>query len=473
LIPDPSFDGPLVEWERPHEMSRAGKTTPEGRNMRHSLADALTPGSKSRSQRGSTSQKLQALPNGYPQARASTGPPILKRADGQLVKLVCIDCQRENFASIQGFINHCRIAHRRDYKSHEEAAVKSGQPIELDEAGSIIGEERSPSIATGLVHPRIRSAPTDREAYAALLSRIDASMNLYHQGKLPGVTSIPGSAVNTPNRSRQHVVAGVTPSTNQDFVPSDATPHLSDLMRRRGFGGNLNELVGEAKKVVDIEDFSSHEEDSENEKQPEAQQRTQANQYRRPGVFGGLDGVSDSPTAMRMPARSVVSPAPYGRPSSSKGPSPRLSYATPINTAAALNHNKPTAHIIGHNPPSDEDADTEMMILEDPSSMIDLSPNTVASNNAPSLVSDDGEYDEADDVESEIHGSDREDEDSDVAEIDIEDGEGVEKVVPRTALRHRTGSGGEGTGRVRLRKEDKHVSFVSPVKEKKERKARN
>jgi len=98
----------------------------------------------------------------------------------------------------------------------------------------------------------------------------------------------------------------------------------------------------------------------------------------------------------------------------------------------------------------------------DTPSMIDLSPNTVVSNNAPSLVSDDGEYDEGDDAES--ASSEDELEESDVAEIDIED-DGIDKVEPRTVLRNRSGSGSEG---MRLRKEkkaDQHVTFVSPVKD--------
>jgi ADA HAT complex component 1 len=68
------------------------------------------------------------------------------------------------------------------------------------------------------------------------------------------------------------------------------------------------------------------------------------------------------------------------------------------------------------------------------------------------LVSDDGEYDEGDDAES---ATSEEDEDS-VAEIDIED-DGVDKVEPRAVLRNR---GSEG---MRLRKEEKHVTFVSPA----------
>jgi len=79
------------------------------------------------------------------------------------------------------------------------------------------------------------------------------------------------------------------------------------------------------------------------------------------------------------------------------------------------------------------------------------------------LVSDDGEYDDGTDAERE--SSSEEDEDSDVAEIDIED-DAVDKVVP---LRNHGSSGSEA---MRLRKEDKHVTFVSPVKEKERRSRR-
>lgn len=453
LIPDPRFDGVQVEWNSIYDPLRAGKNAAEGRSTRNSLADFSTPASKARSQRGFVGQKLQALSSGYPQAKEKAGPCTLKRQDGQLVKLVCIDCQRENFSSTQGFINHCRIAHRRDFKSHEEAAVASGQPIEVDEVGGIVGEERPPTSATGLVHPLIRSAPADREAYIALLSRIDASMALFKQGKLHGVTSIPMSANSTTSKS----VAEATPHRN--FLASSDTPHLSDLMRSRGVGVNLTDMVDEARTPLVLDELSSQDEDSEDsEKAP-------------PRPLGGLDG-SDSPVAMRMPARAAMAPAPFGRPTSSKGVdsknarkpgiSPRLSYATPvINTTTAAAHNKPAPHPVNghhvevHTPP-DMDADIDIL----GPNFADLSPNTVASNNAPSLVSDDGEYDEGDE-HSQTSSSEEEQEDSDVAEIDIEDGEG-EKVVPRTVLRNRAGSGGEG---MRMRKEDRHVTFVSPVKD--------
>jgi hypothetical protein len=453
LIPDPSFDGEQVEWQRGLEGSRAGKTVSEGRATRHSFAEGSTPASKSRSQRGSSGQKLQALSNGYPQAKEKAGPCILKRANGQMVKLVCIDCNRDNFSSTQGFINHCRIAHRRDFKSHEEAAQASGQPIEVDEGGGIVGEEKSPAPANGLVHPMIRSAPTNREAYLAVLSRIQESVQQYNEGRLPGVTSIPTSANSTPSRNNSSRPPAASSKT---FVPSPSAPFLSEFLRSKGFGGNLNDIVGDAKQPVDFDDVTSEDGDSDDtENRP-------TEDHRR---VGGLDG-HGSPPIMRIPARAGVSPAPLGRPTSSKGMdgrigrqpglssiSPRLSHVTPAINTNSSNHIRPSTRLHNHHSDHTDDtqeADVDMEMMDGPS-IIDLSPHTVASNNAPSLVSDDGEYDEGDDAES---ATSEEDEDS-VAEIDIED-DGVDKVEPRAVLRNRTGSEG-----MRLRKEDKHVTFVS------------
>jgi hypothetical protein len=338
LIPDPAFNGVQVDWQRGSDLSHAGKTVPEGRATRHSFADGSTPTSKSWSQRGSSGQKLQALSSGYPQAKEKARPCILKRGDGQVVKLVCIDCHRDNFSSTQGFINHCRIAHRRDFKSHEEAAVASGQPIEVDEVGGIVGEEKP----NGLVHPLIRSAPTGKEAYTALLSRIKASMDPYVQGKLPGVTSIPTSANSTPLKSKNSKPSA-TPS--KKFVPSPATPHLSELMRSRGFGGDFDEIVSEAKKRVDLDEDSSDDEDSEDTDGVSGiSQRLGSGVETRRIQTPILPG-------MRVPSRAGVSAAPFGRPGSSKdidarysrhsgssGISPQLSHSTPIMGEAITRH---------------------------------------------------------------------------------------------------------------------------------------
>jgi ADA HAT complex component 1 len=138
-----------------------------------------------------------------------------------------------------------------------------------------------------------------------------------------------------------------------------------------------------------------------------------------------------------------------------------LTFATPINTSTANTNTSTTRPLTTHRdqvPDEISEQDTDVLMLDGPS-IVELSPNTVISNNAPSLVSDDGEYEDGDDdAESSMDGSEGEDEGSDVAEINFEDVDSMDKVVPRTALRHRAASGS-------LRKEDKHVTFVSPVKE--------
>lgn len=450
LIPDPSFDGVQAESsERP----RAGKSVPEGR-MRHSISDVV-PAIKSRSQRGSTSQKLQALPNGYPPVKEKPGPCVLQRGDGQWVKLICRDCHRLDFSSTQGFINHCRISHRNDYKSHEEAAVDAGHPCEVDKDGKIMGEDKSPAPTPG-VHPMVRDAPFTPQAYSALIAHIQSSLELYDQGKISGVDAMTGAS-SIPRRKK------VQATPHENFVPSSTTPHLSDLMRKSGFAGNLEQMVAEAKAPVTWE---------EEEESDEAEDMTPTQ--------AAIDGLRDLPMGgngansplppMRTPARVGLSSAPHSRPSSSKGIearhpvssgfSPRLSHATPVPNPTKFNHSRPSSRLgqldsSSHGPPRKIHVDMDVMVGR---SMVDLSPNTVSSNNAPSLVSDDGEYDDGEDAESARSHS--EDEDSDVAEINLDD-DSVEKVIPRTVLMGHVGNGSET---LRLRKDQKHVAFVSPVK---------
>jgi len=143
-----------------------------------------------------------------------------------------------------------------------------------------------------------------------------------------------------------------------------------------------------------------------------------------------------------------VSPVPLAagpRPTSSKGRSAHLSFARPaVPTAASV-------------PEGDED---EAGLYEDDGMDTDLSPNTATSNNAPSLVSDDGEYDDSDDGSSSEASDSEADSVSDVAEINIEEDEVQGHETPRP-LRHHRGTTGTA---VKLKKDEtKHVTFVGPV----------
>jgi len=338
------------------------------------------------------------------------------------VKLVCIDCHRWDFSSTQGFINHCRIAHARDFKSHELAAVHCGHPIEVDENGGIIGDDSKPAVAaaaaaaaaavtaapsaaptaSGLVHPLVRDeAASETDAYKAVLSRIRASLDLYHSGKLPGVRAIPKAP--TPPRSK--------------LVESSETPFLSQLMRKKKLGGDLHSQVQDAKTQIDW-GLAYQTDDDDRERLSSEELDSSLSAARTPAV-------------MRMPARSAAR-----QESSAAGAAPPSSTKKsrgPMSSASLDFSDLPGIF--------DDDMD------------VDLSPNTIASNNAPSLVSDDGEYDDSDDGSGSDDSDAMESESvSDVAEINI-DSEDHEVAPPRAM--HRSGSNGNGK-----KDEPKHVTFV-------------
>lgn len=63
---------------------------------------------------------------------------LYRRTDGVIVKLTCPDCRRSNFSSAQGFLNHSRIAHSKEYTSQDAASLKCGEALpdgEQDEEG--------------------------------------------------------------------------------------------------------------------------------------------------------------------------------------------------------------------------------------------------------------------------------------------------------------------------------------------------
>lgn len=399
LRSDPRFDG--IQPESPIVQEAI---LPEGRSTRNSImADSST--GKQRPSRAFASTRLQALPTGYPQAKSRNGPCVIKRqADDQMVKLVCIDCQREDFHSTQGFINHCRIAHHRDYKSHEEAAVGCGQPVKLDAAGFPMVESKSLH-STGLVHPLITRAPPDRAAYSALLDRIDDSMTMFKLGRLPGISTVP----TLPSRSSH--------SSHPSFAPSTTTPHLSQLLRDKGFAGNVSKLVDDAKIRISLDDLPSLDDSSDEAKSANASPRQ---------PLGGNDGACDM-SLTRVPRRTSH----RGTPSriTITSTSARPAYPTPI---------EPMPH------------SSEGYCFPNADSSSELSPHASSSNHAPSLISDDDEYDDVSDDDA--AQSEELDDESDVAEIVEDHDVEVEKVVPRGIMQNKKG------------KDARHVTFVGSIK---------
>ncbi|KAH6609700.1 ada hat complex component 1 [Trichoderma cornu-damae] len=440
LIPDPAFDG--LRPELSHAPARGSVV--EGRTTRNSSGEIGIGLVKGR--RGNGAQRFESLSSGYPPPKDKVGPCVSTRADGQTVKLVCLDCHRDNFSSTQGFINHCRIAHKRDFKSHEEAAVRCGQPYDASEGGNAPKDSKastpssSPTAAAAaaaaattasFVHAFARRDMAEQEIFQSLRMRISDSLKLYNQGKL--------SVVKVPRNVNAVAYPG---KASSGFGPSAEAPHLSRLLKARNFRGNLHEVVADAKTKALLEDAAGEESEAD----------------------GSVSPLRDSlPTrasvVMRMPARIANSPASMGssaRPTSSKGRAAHMALASPSDSDMAVASNEHLPNTIL----SDEDVD-----MED----ADLSPNTLISNNAPSLVSDDGEYDDSDEGSSVSGASDQLEAESvsDVAEITLDF-----EPDPRALRRESAGIAGP----VRIRKEEaKQVTLIGPVrssaKERRQRKA--
>ena len=467
LIPDSAFDENVVE--SPQTPARSGKTLAD-RATRGSKSEKGVIASKSRSQRGSTGARLKALPHGYPEPKEEKGPMIVKRSsDGKMVKLVCLDCRRSNFNSAQGFINHCRIAHSRQFLSHDAAIEASGEEIDADtEAGLGEMSGSQTTASAGLVHPLIRSAhlarnnsPTETANAPSRRKRSQASSPLVSQ---PAVT------VSTPQAMdrRGLGISGNAGSDPVPFNPSPQTPHLSALLARMGHGGDLDELVTEAttRPEVDFTTLSDDEDGSDDEEVVSTTQNLEVPQSRSTrGVLRGGGGetfnrTSRSPT----PSQQISS-----HPNRSNVASQRPAYLPNITQHAPYPSPYDSIDHAGHH-----DHHTAMLDHQSP---LNLSPNTIESHTAPSLVSDDGDYEnthseseapssaEADDEDHYIHAEVMDHDDMDLGEGSSGSqehhlalggkphgpsaGRRSSAMRPPTAIRHGA-------------TEERHVSFASP-----------
>lgn len=477
LIPDQIFDG-RSNAQDILEGQPAGRPVAEGRATRGSFTETGSVAGKSRSQRGTAGSKLQALSSGYPPPRDKAGPLILKRStDGQLVKLVCLDCRRDNFSSAQGFINHCRIAHNRGFASHDAAALACGEEIVTDESGGmIIDSEHGGAATLGFVHPLIRSAhltkstrntlPKSSAGHASVMDQ-DAQKpeavievdKAFFKPSIGGYVTPATLRTSTPLRPIGQKVIERTST----FVPSPQTPHLSALMQRKGQGGDLPELISQAKRKLDLDLDLPEEEDSDGEGEMESDTTTEWH-----GPFGSFAG-------SRLPVRATTAPAPLDRPGSSKsfekdgrkpsylnGIVPRSTYASPYATKP------PTTE-------SDKVHSSDLMML-DGSTAFNLSPNTVESNQAPSLVSDDGDYEVHSESES-LSSAEPDDEDGYLGIAVEHEGEGsgstaADPEFTNSAKAHptRRPSALKGTNS-RDGCDERHVTFVSPTKPRSRRRA--
>lgn len=374
LLPDPRFDG----GESP-DLPPPNASSAESRYTRGTFTENGYVAGKSRAQRGSMSTRLAALPNGYPVVKEKAGPMVIKRkSDNKQVKLVCLDCRRFDFSSTQGFINHCRIAHSRTFASHDAAAEACGEPVDVDEAGAIIGgttpNEPPVIVNSGSVHPLIRTAHTIEKTITPLCSE-------------------------TPKIARTK--KGQSAASSSPFKASPATPHLSSMLADLGSKLNLDQIVGDAKTTVDLSEFMSEGESEDEDASEEPQVGTGA----------------------RLPARTTMPQAASQRPTSSKRHEMSMPRDMDISTPTKVSHT-PVQYqtFLPSALPLEESGATDLIHMDD-----NLSPVTVESHQAPSLVSDneDDEFEAASDSDnfSSRSSDDGHDDDDDDDDIEVEDDE--------------------------------------------------
>ena len=448
LLPDPKFDGSNTLPQPVHVP--AGKAPAKGRSTRGSFTEPDVGGRNGR--RGAKGFGMQSLPSGYPAPRDKAGPMIQKRkSDGMVVKLVCLDCRRDNFSSAQGFINHCRIAHNRSFASHDAAADACGEPVEVDETGAVVGGEIPAAGAAGLVHPLIRSAhllkkdaaPTNEgnqptTAISASKSGNEVPMN--SSERAPALHT-PTAATSRLKRGRKAKETEASPST---FKPSPLTPHLSELMLARGSSLDLYDIVGDARAPMDIHEASSEESDSSDEEESSTPPPTPG---RLPVRGAGMQPVHSTVGSHN------ISPA-DNRIKLEKEHRPRRLENIPSNV-----HAPPTSAFTASQP----DVSTDLMDVE-PSPTND-------SNQAPSLVDDDEEYEEhsSSETSSTSSGSHVE------LDVEVEDDEstngapstrssGEDSEFSGTAKQAQSSQPRQASALRRglARREEKHVTFVSP-----------
>ena len=405
LLPDSQFDG--GELDTP--ASAVGKRPLKSRTARKSIIDELPPALSSRSQRAG---KLKSLPAGYAQPKEkATGPLILKRkSDGAMVKLVCPDCARHDFGSAQGFINHCRIGHTRNFASHDQAAEACGEPVEYDEKGAMIGVEPVTTPIASNVHPLIRSARLIQPASAPIASTY-----------IPGYDGAADEA-----SSAKTSASDVSP----EFRGSNLTPNLSALVKNKGLGIDLQDMVGEAKLKIEVSD------DEESEMEDDI------------GSPIPLEGQGRHPQ--------VAGTRQIAKPSKSPAHSPLLQTRMPVSSGGT-----PSTGLSGLGLRND--------LARRDEAMPSIEPSPTESHRAPSLI-DDEEDDEA-------HSpSDVESEQPDEGDVnfhvhDYEDGQQVD--IPREEFQQSCSRTAESPITPRSRRpsalrrqteahEEKHVTFVSP-----------
>lgn len=235
LLQDSQFDATPIHSSL--QADAYGRSTRNSGSVRHSTSKKFVfP--------GRPSDSLQSIPNyPAPPPRDKSAPLVLRRStDNQLVKLICNNCNRGNFSSIQGFLNHCRIAHKVDYKSHDAAAIDCGHLLDENEVANL--------------PPETHNTPAPKPSHSRAPTATSTPMrNLVHPFNTMTGASI---ALSNPKSSttKRKAVAKLNKtsisSTAPPLTPSTQLPRLSAHFAKYQVGGDLEAAAFNARQKVDL-----------------------------------------------------------------------------------------------------------------------------------------------------------------------------------------------------------------------------
>jgi ADA HAT complex component 1 len=222
LLCDPEFDSMPM-----HMYSSMDTPTSAGGRSTRNLGSARKSVSSRTHAVTNRIDSLPSIPNyPAPAPKDKSAPLVLRRStDNQLVKLICNNCLRGNFSSIQGFLNHCRIAHKVDYKSHDLAAIDCGRLLDEADLAKLPAETHAlPVAGTPTPKPhasRANSSASSKMAAAAAASTPTASTTS---------KTLPALHVSTPAQPRE-MVKGFVHALNSP-VANLPTPPASVVRKR-------------------------------------------------------------------------------------------------------------------------------------------------------------------------------------------------------------------------------------------------
>jgi ADA HAT complex component 1 len=374
LISDAKFDSvsERILAQQAHGYFGVG----EGRTTRGSFGDF---GSTNRGRTSRTSTGMLKIPAlGETPAPAPKIDPLLHKrsTDGQWVRLYCAQptCQHSNFSNTQGFLNHCRIKHNQVFKSHDQAAIACGVPVDLNESGN-------PVTAT---EPASTPAATPAVAFP-----VPTTPGIVHSLASQATPAAQAKDVHRDPTAAPRYDSKVTPAS---FKNSDVPSYLQSRLVNSGFTGDLKSLVETATAKVDLDVLEASDDDLADASGLPTPTATQPPQLARLPAIG--------------PLTASGSKAPSARPGSKKG-------SASSHTRLPLSFPSPIKSEHGHD-----------MV----NSPVGLSPHTAESN--PGLVSDHDDDDDEDLDDAHSHVDMIMDDD-----VVVEDGSDVEDAHERAKSR--------------------------------------